>query len=192
MPGWHSGDCASFVMRNYQGFESLTRLTIFCIQLRSKTQHSNVPESRSREAERKLCDNEISICWIAKQNIGICKQFEGDLEDLNSRPQSDRCQNPFDGRFVYRWITAVLYTAQRCSTHLPPTIIMRQSPSGLWRLPSKQVFTVGPNPTQRSTQKAEFVRLLRNRIRPVRHCENQQDVHLCFGCAQAHGSCQQT
>lgn len=21
MPGWHSGDCASFVMRNYQGFE---------------------------------------------------------------------------------------------------------------------------------------------------------------------------
>lgn len=25
-PGWHSGDCASFVMRNYQGFESLTRL----------------------------------------------------------------------------------------------------------------------------------------------------------------------
>ena len=27
-PGWHSGDCASFVMRNYQGFESLTRLQI--------------------------------------------------------------------------------------------------------------------------------------------------------------------
>ena len=26
MPGWHSGDCASFVMRNYQGFESLTWL----------------------------------------------------------------------------------------------------------------------------------------------------------------------
>ena len=26
LPGWHSGDCASFVMRNYQGFESLTRL----------------------------------------------------------------------------------------------------------------------------------------------------------------------
>ena len=24
--GWHSGDCASFVMRNYQGFESLTQL----------------------------------------------------------------------------------------------------------------------------------------------------------------------
>ena len=28
-PGWHSGDCASFVMRNYQGFESLTRLHFF-------------------------------------------------------------------------------------------------------------------------------------------------------------------
>ena len=26
MLGWHSGDCASFVMRNYQGFESLTQL----------------------------------------------------------------------------------------------------------------------------------------------------------------------
>lgn len=28
MLGWHSGDCASFVMRNYQGFESLTQLQL--------------------------------------------------------------------------------------------------------------------------------------------------------------------
>ena len=42
-PGWHSGDCASFVMRNYQGFESLTRLHRF---LRKKSEFTPLRRRR--------------------------------------------------------------------------------------------------------------------------------------------------